>query len=141
MTTPSFQLQIDKLAALYETLTGFHLDHHGVCNPREQAWFAYVKAGFTGDDLILVVRWLQRRIKDGVRRPESLKFSNLLGDIYRFDEELNLARAQMRNAKARYNAKESVVASLPTVRQGSPVVPMTAKPISVYIEAMRKAAK
>ena len=134
------QDQITHLGEHYSRLTDMPLTHRGVVNPREFAWHQWIKAGFTEADLTLVVGWLKTRIRAKVRNPECLKFSNLIADPFKFEEELALARAEKRNAKPARDARQVVLAQArPVVCE--PVTTMTAKPIGEYIAALREAAQ
>ena len=57
-------------------------------------WEAWLAAGFTVADLMLVLAYLKTKIKFKERRIESLKFSNLIGNRDRWEEDLALARAE-----------------------------------------------
>lgn len=132
------QTQISLLGTCYTKLTGFQLRHSGACNPRERFWFEWIKAGFTISDLETVILWLKGRIRSGVRRPECLKFHNLIEDPFRFEEELQLAKAEKRNAKPAPSPHEKVVSAF---RACDPVPPITdAKHVSELIQNLRAAA-
>lgn len=137
----SIQDTITQLGACYTRLTGMPLTHRGVVNPREFAWHQWIKAGFVEADLVDVVTWLKTRIKAGVRHPECLKFSNLIADPYRFEEELALAKAERRNAKPVRDARERVLAQARPVVSEPVRITSTAKPIAEYIRALREAAQ
>lgn len=55
--------------------------------------------GWTEPDLRLVVNHLKRLIRLERRRPESLKFHNLIGNVDGFNEDLADARAESRVKK------------------------------------------
>lgn len=55
-------------------------------------WHNWCAAGFTLDDLKLVVRYLKKGIADGKRNQGALKFSNLIIQVDRFEEDLFEAR-------------------------------------------------
>ncbi len=59
---------------------------------RQRWWFEWCRAGFTLDDLKLVVRYLKKGIADRKRNPGSLKFSNLIVQVDKFEEDLFEAR-------------------------------------------------
>lgn len=106
---------------------------------RERAWHEFHKAGFTAEDLRLVIRHLKKKIKDKERNPGALKFSNLIERPEAFEEELGLAKAEQRNAKPAPTPKERVVQAFrPAAAPAAPS--QTAKPIAEYIEALRKSA-
>jgi hypothetical protein len=61
---------------------------------RESSWVDFTRAGFTKADLEAVIQRLLRLIKQGERRPESLKFSNVVEGLDRFEEELAMINAE-----------------------------------------------
>lgn len=88
--------QIRDLLACYCSETGISL-RLSVCDySREFALCAFLDAGFTKDDLVFLIRHLKRQIAAGKRYPGCLRFSSLLGDLGKFDEELGMARAESR---------------------------------------------
>lgn len=89
--------QIKKLHAAYCTLTGFRISLDMM---REGVWFEWLRKGFTQEDLQLVVRHLRKGINDGQRNAGALKFSNLIGQVDHFEEDLAMARAGQKVAKA-----------------------------------------
>lgn len=103
-------------------------------------WWSHFKArGFTEADLRLVLRYLWHEIKAERRRYGALKFSNLIQDVDRFEEDLFLARAWDRNYRPVPTSKQQTVAAWhPAMTE--PVTP-TARPISELIAALRKAAE
>lgn len=136
MTT---QHQIDTLDALYQRLSGVHFHARGVLNGREQGWHAFIRAGFTEADLREVVVWLRARIKIGKRDIGSLRFSSLILNLDRFDEELGLCRAERRNLRPAATPKQRVIEQArPTVSPGP--CEDTARPVAFWIEQLRKAA-
>lgn len=64
----------------------------------ERLWFDWLKAGYNGNDLRDVVRYIRRQISMGKRNEGALKLSNLFArsesGFLRFDEDLALARAR-----------------------------------------------
>ena len=64
----------------------------------ERLWFEWLKAGYNGNDLRDVVRYIRRQISLGKRNEGALKLSNLFarseGGFLKFDEDLGLARAR-----------------------------------------------
>lgn len=61
---------------------------------REQSWHEFTRCGFAKADLEMVMKRLLHSIEQGERRIESLKFSNVVEQLDRFEEELYLARAE-----------------------------------------------
>lgn len=64
----------------------------------ERLWFEWLKAGYNGNDLRDVIRYIRRQISMGKRNEGALKLSNLFtrseGGFLKFDEDLALARAR-----------------------------------------------
>lgn len=54
----------------------------------------FIRSGFTKSDLEKVLTRLLRLVYSGERRVESLKFSNVVEGLDRFEEELALIRAE-----------------------------------------------
>jgi hypothetical protein len=109
--------------------------------PRERFWYEFLKNGFTLGDLSLVITHLKGEIYRGKRNEGALRFSNLIQEPHRFEEELALAKAQIRNAKPHASARSVAVAQLrPIAGAIAPEAnPDTAKHISVWIQQMRDA--
>jgi hypothetical protein len=108
MTIPNST--IAKLHAAYERFTGHKLKLDGVYL-REWAWTEWIKRGFTEPDLELVVRYLQFQIRKDLRRPESLLFRNLIQEVDRFEEDLNMARDWKRNKRPEPTARQEILAA------------------------------
>lgn len=60
---------------------------------REALWAQFLAAHFTEADLTDVIRHLKFGINNGTRNPGALKFSNLIGQLDKFEEDLAEARA------------------------------------------------
>lgn len=141
--TPEILARITYLHTAWNGATGQDLRLRMFDYEREYGYQQFIKAGFTDKDMLTVVTYLQREIKKGNRLPGALRWSNCIGNLTRFEEDLSMARAEHRNAKPQPTAKQRVL------QQARPtIVPMTpeqsqntAQPISVYIEALRKAAQ
>jgi hypothetical protein len=78
---------------------------------RERLWFEFLRAGFTLDDLVQVVRYLQKEIRHTRRNVGALKLSNLL-QLDRFEEDLNISRVRL---SAPLPAPQRPVAAGPTL--------------------------
>lgn len=89
---------ICQLHAKYCALTAFELR---LLPQREYAWHQYVTSDFTEDDLCVVIRFLKHQIKQDLRRPQSLKFHNLIDRLDLFEEDLQEALAWRRNTAPR----------------------------------------
>lgn len=61
---------------------------------RHFQWEAWAAAGYTVEDLHLVVAYIWRRIKAGKREMESFKLSVLIGDLSKFEDDLSIARSE-----------------------------------------------
>lgn len=135
------EAMINNLMSCYTKTTGIPLNHRGVCNPWAPMFSAFIDAGYTEKDLEFVITHLRGQIRDEKRNWGILKIDNLLGDIFRFEQELGLARAQTRNARPAPTGKDRAVAQLRP--EAAPPKPSTrtqdARPISFYIDQMRKA--
>jgi hypothetical protein len=66
---------------------------------RESSWVEFIRAGFTKADLEAVLHRLLRLIECGERRPEALKFSNVVEGLDRFEEELAMIKAEANGLK------------------------------------------
>ena len=64
---------------------------------RERLWYEFLRAEFTERDLIQVVGYLQKEIRQTRRNVGALKLSNLL-QLDRFEEDLNISRVRLRPA-------------------------------------------
>ena len=83
--------QIQELHLLYGQLTGQQLS---LRFDRERLWYEFLRAGFTPQDLIQVVRYLQKEIRATRRNVGALKLSNLL-QLDFFEEDLNISRVRL----------------------------------------------
>ena len=91
---PSMDSQIQELHQTYCRLTGQNLS---LRFDRERLWYEFLRAGFTASDLIQVVAYLQKEIRQTRRNVGALKLSNLL-QLDRFEEDLNISRVRLRPA-------------------------------------------
>ena len=98
---PSMDSQIQELHQTYCRLTGQNLS---LRFDRERLWYEFLRAGFTAPDLIQVVAYLQKEIRQTRRNVGALKLSNLL-QLDRFEEDLNISRVRLRPAAARPNSR------------------------------------
>lgn len=139
-TTPSLQLQIDQLELAFQKLTGHTFKVSGVVSGREQGWYEFIKAGFTVEDLKEVILWIRQGIHGGVRRQGALKWLSLIGNLQVFEDELQTAKAEKRNAKHHATPKERVIAQArPVALPERATTNDSAKHVSVYIKALRDA--
>lgn len=94
MNLPARLEEIHQLHELYGQLTGQNLS---LRFDRERLWFEFLRAGFTRQDLIQVVRYLQKEIRATRRNIGALKLSNLL-QLDSFEEDLNISRVRLNTA-------------------------------------------
>jgi hypothetical protein len=89
--------RIVSIHSLYCALTGLQirLDMH-----REYIWFEYFRRGLTEDNLRAVVKHIKTGILNQRRNPGALRFSNLVAQFDRFEEELAEASAFSRPSGA-----------------------------------------
>lgn len=138
--TPQAPLAITQLAETYSKLSGLDIRiRRGVCD-READWFAFLQAGFTNEDLTTVIRYIRREIHKGELKLNSLRFSNLIVQLDRFEEWLALAKAANRNAQKPPTALQKMLACREPKAVEQPAKG-EARPISDYITALRKAAE
>src|SRR6186997_3305124 len=83
--------QIQQLHQTYCRLTAQNLS---LRFDRERLWYEFLRAGFTAPDLIQVVVYLQKEIRQTRRNVGALKLSNLL-QLDRFEEDLNISRVRL----------------------------------------------
>lgn len=132
---------IPDLQRLYTQLTGFHLSTSYM---REYAWSEFLRRGHTEAELVKTVTWLRGEIRKGNRNPGALRFSNLIEDCDRFEEEL--AMSGMRDRQFKERAKVSVgkreVLAATGRDAGDGAVPSSppARPVAELIAELRKAA-
>ena len=89
---PSMDSHIQELHQTYCRLTGQNLS---LRFDRERLWYEFLRAGFKGPDLIQVVAYLQKEVRQTRRNVGALKLSNLL-QLDRFEEDLNISRVRLR---------------------------------------------
>ena len=96
-TTPPVCCPVDVAAIhaahqLYCQLTGQSLR---LAFDRERMWYELLRAGYSLEDLRVVIAYLQREIRAGRRNVGALKLSNLLQPD-RFEEDLQISRVRLR---------------------------------------------
>lgn len=129
---------IARIHGIWNKATGQNIPL-GVCSYEiEHGWHQWLKAGYGESDLLMVVSYLQGEIRKGERRPAALRWSNCIGDVLRFAEEVQLAKAEKRNLKTAPSPREKIVAAF---RACDPVPATTdAKHVSELIANLKKAA-
>ena len=88
---PPIAAQLQQLHQTYCRLTGQNLS---LRFDRERLWFEFLRAGFTAVELVQVVRYLQKQIRQARRNVGALKLSNLL-QLDRFEEDLHISRVRL----------------------------------------------
>jgi hypothetical protein len=83
---------IERAHALYCQLTGQTLR---LGFDRERMWLDLLRAGFSLEDLRVVITYLQREIRAQRRNVGALKLCNLL-QLDRFEEDLQISRVRLR---------------------------------------------
>ncbi len=96
----------------YCQLTGFDLSMR---YDRERSWYEFAKAGFTAEDLRIVILHLKRGIKAKERHSGCLKFSNLVEPLQSFEEDLCLAKAHLRGNRPQSNRENIIQAFSPEI--------------------------
>jgi hypothetical protein len=143
MTTPTdMPAKIRHVHDFWCVATGQQL-RLGICDAfRERAWFDFIQAGFTEHDVLAVVTHLRREIGNGTRNPGALKFSNMIAQLDRFEEDLEVAKATARNRKTAPTPRERVLEQArPTVVPMTPKdAQITAKPVGELIAELRRSA-
>lgn len=89
---------VEAMHGLYCELTG--QQGFGLRFGRDRVWWEWMQNGWGEDELRLVVRYLRKGIAEGKRNQGALKFSNLIGQPDRFEEDLLEARRVL-NARPR----------------------------------------
>jgi len=134
-------MTIEQLHSVYCGLSCRELPLEFTSYYERHLWQTWMQRGFTENDLEQVIRWIQRKIKKGERRPESLRLYNLL-DPSRFLDDLIDSKATSR-IKPETPKQEILKATqrpeqpCDSCRPAGEIVPNFKK----LIEDMRKAAE
>ena len=128
---------INSIHAAYCEALGYQFN---MMQRHERGWYDALKYGMTPDDVKLVIKNRQARIKIGVRRDECILWRNIAGSedaISDVIEEAASLRARMR-IKVIPSGKAEVLKATgrPTELEQS-----SSKPIGDYIKEMRIAAQ
>lgn len=132
--------QIAHLHAVFCAATGLQI-RMGICEYfREHSWLEFIKAGFTEQDILAWAAYLHRKIREGTRNPGALKFSNSIGRLDVFDEDLGMAKAEARVKKP--TARDKALNALrPTAVALKPEDGrVTARPVGDLIADLKRAA-
>jgi len=79
----------EKLHRIYCAETGLEIP---LRMGRDRAWFEWMRAGNTAQDLVMVIRFLKKGIARQARNLGCLRFKNLIEQVDYFDEELAMAK-------------------------------------------------
>lgn len=105
---------------------------------RQRELEALIARGVTLEDFKLVLRWLNLKIAKGERNLGALRWSNLVWDAGRFEEELAMAKAEQRNRPASPSVKDKWVKKpLDTARPVAALLP----DISALVKAAHEACE
>ena len=118
---PEKLAEIQRLHSTYKLLTGLvvPLDSY-----REYQWFEFIRRGLTEDDLCAVIRSIRKGVAANTRNRGALRFTNLIGQLDRFEEDLAECRALARGP-ARQPARDAVLQAtgrVPTSSQAAAAV-------------------
>jgi len=133
----SISPEVNAIHAAFSEAIGYEV---AFFNCYERYWYEALKMGMTCDDVKLIVKSRQRRIKDGVRHEECLKIRNIAGSeesIAEALEEVASIRAKMR-VRVFPSGKSEVLRA--TGRPDEPEQ-SSARPISEYLGELRRAAQ
>jgi hypothetical protein len=103
MDKNSLAPQIQAIHQLYCQLTAQTLS---LRFDRERLWYDFLKAGFSADQLKLVVAYLQKEVRAARRNVGALKLSNLL-QLDRFEEDLNISNVRLRSPPSPASSRPS----------------------------------
>jgi len=123
--------QLRQLHEIYRHDTGLEISYR---YDRERAWYEFDKAGFTQDDLRLVLSYLKFQIKANNWHPSCLGFSNIIHRLDKFEEYLALARTYSRNNKPQTNRENIIKAFRPEV--GTAPQTQSCKPAKEVVEKL-----
>lgn len=91
----------DKIKTLHARYCSLSRMQVGLRYNRESSWVEFIRSGFTEADLELVLKYLVHQVECGERQPQCLKFSNVIEQLDRFEEELALLRSQIKVGEPR----------------------------------------
>ncbi len=89
---------IKALHASYEARTTYKIMLNMVRDRQWYEWCQYSEWTWTDKELAIVIAYLRAKANKGERNDGALKFSNLIGDPVKFEEDLNLAQEARRGA-------------------------------------------
>jgi len=125
---------IPTLHKLYCQLSGFDLRYN---IDRERAWYEYIKAGFTAEDLRLVLAHLRHGVIHGGRYPGCMGFTRLIWNLDKFEEDLCEAKAIARNNPTKTNRQSVIKVFRPQVSDATGAT-VSCKPVSAIVPELIK---
>lgn len=134
--------RIQSLHAAWNAATGQDLKLRLCDYEREFGYNNLLQAGFNEQDIHTVVKYLQRKIKEGSRLMGSLRWANCIGDLCRFEEDLQFARAELKAMQPKATPRQRAVEQLrPTIVPMTPAQAQdTSKPVAHFLKQLREAA-
>lgn len=135
---------IQSLHARYCEITGFRIVLDWSRENAWGQWLAYGKrcGGWGEHELQMVVALIRKRIREQRRRPEALKFSNLIGNCDYFEEDLASAKAEARIPRKTERAKVLAAVGLSECKQSVARTPAqimeSDKAFAAFRDAMKK---
>lgn len=99
--------KINSLARTFTDLTGYRIRESYLMQCEAREW---LEAGFTEDDLKVVVWRIKKTVESERIRQSMLRWSFLIGNLVRFEEELQEAKATKRNHRPAPTNREKVLA-------------------------------
>jgi hypothetical protein len=106
--------------------TGLHIRLDAA---RERSWYDFLQAGFTKEDLELVIKYLKKGIARGERNEGCLRFRNLVVMLDYFEEELAMARKAANIRQRPAAAPQQRTVALPNGDKVSGLVDAPAPPV------------
>ncbi len=133
----SISPEINAMHEAFCEALGYDVAMHG-CT--ERYWYEAIKLGMTLEDIRLIVKNRQKRIKAGVRHEECLKIRNIAGS----EESIADALEESAGIKAKLRVKVFSPAKREVLKAtGRPDEPEQGqmRPVSEVIQAMKQAAR
>lgn len=126
--------QIKALSKKFTELTGDEIRQTYLMQCQAREW---LESGFTHEDLELVVWRIRKKVESERIRKAMLRWSFLIGNAVRFEEELQEAKAVKRNHRPAPSDRERVLSS--TGRSSDQPLDRSKKAGQVLSEAGKKA--
>ena len=107
------EASIKKLHDLYCEKTSYDVEFNFTRLRQWYEWLKWRTTPFTADDLLRVIGHIKQGIHKDERREGALKFTNLIGNPDRFEEDLSLALGAMKERKQAAGSKGNYVPVTP----------------------------